>query len=131
MTYKEDIVAAIAELKERNGSSAIAIKKLMQSKPPKDKKWFNYTFLQALKSGVTSGDFIQLKNSYKLSADFKKASTAKPKAKAVVAKKKATATKKVSAPKKKANRDKGEDIYHQEGFGSKEEGYRPKEALCY
>ena len=100
MTYKEDIVESILELKERSGSSAIAIKKLMQSKLAKDKKWFNYTFLQALKTGVANGDFVQLKNSYKLSPDFKKSVT-KPKAKAAAPKKKATTTK-AAAPKKKA-----------------------------
>ena len=50
----------------------IAIKKFMQSKLPADKKWANGIFLNALKTGVANGDFVQNKNSYKLSADFKK-----------------------------------------------------------
>ena len=115
MSYKAGIVEAIKELKDRNGSSAIAIKKVMQGKLAKDKKWQNATFLQALKNGVAAGEFVQNKNSYKLSADFKK-KAAKPKkaapakkAKAPVTKKKApvkkttakkTATKKTTKPKK-------------------------------
>ena len=72
MAYKEGIIVAINELKDRTGSSTIAIKKHMQDRLPKDKKWMNATFLSALKSGVASGDFVKVKNSYKLSADFKK-----------------------------------------------------------
>jgi histone H1/5 len=103
MSYKEGVYSAVAELKDRTGSSMIAIKKLMQANQPKDKKWLNKTFLTALKSGVAAGDLVQVKNSYKLSADFKKAATkkataaAKPKA---APKKKTTAKK--SAPKKKS-----------------------------
>jgi histone H1/5 len=112
MSYKAGIVEIISELKDRTGSSMIAIKKAMQAKLPKDKKWQNATFLQALKNGVASGDFVQLKSSYKLSPEFKKkatkvASTAaadKPKSvpKKKVTAKKATATKAPTKPKKKA-----------------------------
>lgn len=118
MSYKAGIVEAINELKDRNGSSMMAIKKLMMGKLAKDKKWMNATFLAALKSGVKSGELVQVKNSYKLSADFKKAIVKKttkaaadeaaPKKKAVVKKPKATPAaktepkKKVTAPKKKA-----------------------------
>ena len=93
MSYKAGIVEAITELKDRNGSSMIAIKKYMQAKLPKDKKWQNATFLQALKSGVAAGDFVQHKQSYKLSAEFKK--KAKKSSKAPTKKAKA-APKKVS-----------------------------------
>lgn len=61
MSYKQGIVEAITDLKDRNGSSIIAIKKAMQGKLPKDKKWQNATFLLALKAGVTAGDFVQVK----------------------------------------------------------------------
>ena len=83
MSYKAGIVKAIDELKDRTGSSMIAIKKHMQANLPKDKKWMNAVFLKTLKAGVASGDFVQNKNSYKLSADFKKkaASAGKPKKK--------------------------------------------------
>lgn len=106
MSYKAGIVKAIEELKDRTGSSMIAIKKHMQALMPADKKWMNAMFLKALKDGVKAGDFTQVKNSYKLSPDFKKkaAAAAKPKKapkKKVVPKKKA-APKKKSAPKKKA-----------------------------
>lgn len=102
MSYKEGIVKAITELGDRTGSSMIAIKKNMQASIG-DKKWLNTTFLKALKSGVESGDFVQNKNSYKLSADFKKNAAKKLKTapKKVAAKKKTTAPKKAVAPKKK------------------------------
>jgi len=107
MSYKQGIIDAILELKDRTGSSSISIKKLMQSKLPADKKWMNATYLAALKHGVASGDFVQVKNSYKLSAPFKAKLSKPPKAKVVKkkapAKKKAAAgTKKKTAPKKKA-----------------------------
>eukprot|EP00566_Odontella_aurita_P027811 CAMPEP_0113560020 /NCGR_PEP_ID=MMETSP0015_2-20120614/19209_1 /TAXON_ID=2838 /ORGANISM="Odontella" /LENGTH=170 /DNA_ID=CAMNT_0000461699 /DNA_START=111 /DNA_END=623 /DNA_ORIENTATION=- /assembly_acc=CAM_ASM_000160 len=108
MSYKAGIVKAIDELKDRSGSSMIAIKKHMQANLPKDKKWMNATFLSALKSGVAAGDFVQIKNSYKLSPEFKqkrisaeKATAKKAKDKAKAAAKKATAPKKKAAPKKK------------------------------
>ena len=95
---------AIAELKDRTGSSSIAIKKHMQANMPADKKWMNTAFLKALRDGVTAGDLVQIKGSYKLSASFKEnaKSAGKPKKapKKKVAPKK-TAPKKKSAPKKK------------------------------
>lgn len=93
MSYKAGIVVAITELKDRSGSSMIAIKKFMQDKLPAEKKWQNAVFLSALKSGVASGDFVKVKNSYKLSPEFK----ASQKKKAAPAKK---AAPKKAAPKK-------------------------------
>jgi histone H1/5 len=115
MSYKEGIINAVTELKDRNGSSMIAIKKHMQEHMPKDKKWLNATFLTALKNGVAADEFVKIKASYKLSADFKKkllkkdapkkAAPKKAAAKKTTAKKttakKATATKKTTATKKK------------------------------
>lgn len=107
MSYKEGIVKAITELKDRTGSSMQAIKKHMLADMG-DKKWMNAVFLKALKSGVESGDFVQNKNSYKLSAEFKKKLNKKskpaPKKKAPPAspKKTAASKKKVASPKKKA-----------------------------
>ena len=83
MSYKAGIVKAIEELKDRTGSSMISIKKHMQANMPADKKWMNAMFLKALKDGVKSGDFTQVKNSYKLSADFKKKAVAATKPKKV------------------------------------------------
>eukprot|EP00957_Ditylum_brightwellii_P000086 5887-Ditylum_brightwellii.AAC.1 len=84
-----------------------AIKKHMQANMPSDKKWLNATFLTALKSGAAAGDFIKVKNSYKLPPEFKKKriEAAKPKKaapKKKVAPKKKAAPKKKTAPKKKA-----------------------------
>merc|ERR1711934_957618 len=104
-------------LKDRTGSSSIAIKKHMQANLPKDKKWLNTTFLTALKKAVANGDLVQVKGSYKLSPDFKKKEIAAakpkkkpapkkkaaPKKKKTAPKKKKTAPKKKSAPKKKAS----------------------------
>ena len=56
MSYKAGIVAAITELKDRTGSSSIAIKKHMQANLPADKKWMNATFLAALKKAVADPD---------------------------------------------------------------------------
>eukprot|EP00586_Coscinodiscus_wailesii_P019191 CAMPEP_0172494560 /NCGR_PEP_ID=MMETSP1066-20121228/51212_1 /TAXON_ID=671091 /ORGANISM="Coscinodiscus wailesii, Strain CCMP2513" /LENGTH=156 /DNA_ID=CAMNT_0013265631 /DNA_START=114 /DNA_END=584 /DNA_ORIENTATION=+ len=103
MSYKEGIIKAIEEHNDRTGTSMVAIKKHMQANLASDKKWLNATFLAALKSGVASGDFVQVKGSYKLSADFKKkrAGALKPKTKPKkAAPKKKTAPKK-TAPKKK------------------------------
>ena len=104
MVYKEGIVAAITALKDRNGSSMIAIKKHMKENLPKDKKWVNGMFLKALKAGVASGEFVQVKSSYKLSPEFKKKAAKKdaPKKKAPAKKtsaKKKTATKKTATKK--------------------------------
>mmetsp|Transcript_19692 Transcript_19692/g.33639 ORF Transcript_19692/g.33639 Transcript_19692/m.33639 type:complete len:188 (-) Transcript_19692:444-1007(-) len=98
MSYKAGIIEAIQELKDRNGSSMIAIKKVMQSRIPKGKTWKNYTFLTTLKTGVASGEFIQIKNSYKLAPDFKKSL---PKEKANITVKK-TVSKKQDPKRKKA-----------------------------
>ena len=106
MSYKEGIVKTIEGLKDRTGSSMIAIKKIMQSELTSDKKWMNTTFLSALKSLVAAGDLIQVKNSYKLSPDFKKKRAAslkaKPKAKPKAKKATTTISKKKTAPKKKS-----------------------------
>lgn len=103
VSYKEGIIKALDELKDRTGSSLPAIKKHMQASLPQDKKWANGMFLSVLKSMVTSGDIVQTKGSYKLSADFKKKRTdaSKPKK----PKKKAEAPKKKAAPKKVAKKD--------------------------
>lgn len=100
MSYKAGIIDAISALKDRTGSSTIAIKKYMQSKMPQDKPWANATFLATLKKGVASGEFVQVKNSYKLSADAKKAMTKKAAPKSAPAAKKAA--KKVSSPYSRA-----------------------------
>jgi len=96
MSYKAGIVAAITELKDRTGSSTIAIKKHMQENMAADKKWLNGMFLKALKDGVAKGDLIKEKASYKLSAAAKAKAAAKKKAAP-----KKSLPKKKAAPKKK------------------------------
>jgi histone H1/5 len=106
VSYKEGIVKALDELKDRTGSSLPAIKKHMQASLPQDKKWANGMFLSILKSMVTSGDLVQTKGSYKLSAEFKKKRTDALKPKKPKKKTEATTTKKTvpkkAAPKKAA-----------------------------
>jgi len=103
MSYKEGIIKSIEELKDRNGSSMISIKKHMQANLPKDKKWINGFFLMAIRSSVIAGDFVKVKNSFKLSLEFKKkrSDLLKPKKKAVAVKK--SVSKKKSVPKKKVS----------------------------
>lgn len=97
MSYKQGIVDAIQELGDRMGSSSIAIKKHMQARHPKDKKWQNATFLSSLKSAVDKGQLVKNKNSYRLHPDFKKklkgSSTTKKKATVVKKAEKKLATK--------------------------------------
>ena len=106
MSYEAGIITAITELKDRTGSSSIAIKKHMQANLPAVKKWLNATFLSALKKMVADGDLVQLKASYKISADYKKKAAASSKPKKAPKKKaapnKKTAPKKKTTPKKKA-----------------------------
>mmetsp|Transcript_14832 Transcript_14832/g.32885 ORF Transcript_14832/g.32885 Transcript_14832/m.32885 type:complete len:221 (+) Transcript_14832:101-763(+) len=80
MSYKAKIVTAIQDLKDRTGSSAIAIKKhIMHANP--EMNWMNSVFLTTLKKSVADKDFIQIKGSYKLSPEYKKklADALKPK----------------------------------------------------
>ena len=70
--YKAGIIAAITELKDRTGSSRPAIKAHIEAANA-GKSWANGTFLKVLRDMVASGDLIQVKQSYKLSPEFKKA----------------------------------------------------------
>ena len=106
MSYKAGIIEAITEQKERSGSSSISIKKYMQAKLPAGKTWKNATFLLALKNGVASGDLVQNKNSYKLSAEFKKKTADALKPKKTVGKKKAAPKATKKKPVKKVSKKK-------------------------
>eukprot|EP00934_Nitzschia_sp_Nitz4_P000477 Nitzschia sp. Nitz4//scaffold7_size249615//18182//19339//NITZ4_001139-RA/size249615-augustus-gene-0.18-mRNA-1//-1//CDS//3329558328//477//frame0 len=110
------IKEAITALKDRTGSSPIAINKWIESEKKQTVK--PHIMKAALKRGVETGTLVKVKASYKVSAEAKKAATKKPaapKAKAVVkkattetkkvtkktvAKKKTAPVKKASAPKK-------------------------------
>lgn len=97
MTYKKEILKTVTELKDRNGSSMVAIRKVMKSTLPAEKKWLNATFLAALKSMVASGELQKVKNSFKLPTTLKTNKKA-----AVPSKlKKKVPLKKKPAPKKK------------------------------
>ncbi|CAD6501436.1 BgTH12-01688 [Blumeria graminis f. sp. triticale] len=113
VTYQDMITDAIITLKERNGSSRVALKKYIKAnyKNVVDGKLFDSLFNRALKSGVEKGLFAQPKGSSggtKLAKKEPKPAAAKAVSKAADAKatdkkvvaKKSTATKK--APAKKA-----------------------------
>ena len=70
--YKAGIVAAITDLKDRTGSSRQAIKKHIEANN-KGKTFANGMFLKVLKDMVAAGDLVQVKGSFKLSPEFKKA----------------------------------------------------------
>ena len=69
--YKASIIAAITNLKDRNGSSRQAIKKQIEEANP-GKKFANGTFLKTLKDMVAAGDLVPVKQHYKLSTGLKK-----------------------------------------------------------
>ncbi|KAJ6323784.1 hypothetical protein OIU76_011138 [Salix suchowensis] len=122
-TYQEMIKEAIVALKERTGSSQIAIAKFIEEKQKSNLPAnFKKLLLVQLKKLVANGKLVKVKNSFKLppkssatdAAAIKKAAPAKPKPKAetkpkstpvkrkVVAKPKAAKTDVVKSPAKKA-----------------------------
>ncbi|KAB5537608.1 hypothetical protein DKX38_015141 [Salix brachista] len=121
-TYQEMIKEALVALKERTGSSQIAIAKFIEEKQKSNLPAnFKKLLLVQLKKLVANGKLVKVKNSFKLppkssatdAAAIKKAAPAKPKAETkpkstpvkrkVVAKpKKAAKTEVVKSPAKKA-----------------------------
>ncbi|KAG5236313.1 histone [Salix suchowensis] len=121
-TYQEMIKEALVALKERTGSSQIAIAKFIEEKQKSNLPAnFKKLLLVQLKKLVANGKLVKVKNSFKLppkssatdAAAIKKAAPAKPKPKAetkpkstpvkrkVVAKPKAAKTDVVKSPAKK------------------------------
>merc|ERR1719310_2292487 len=102
-SYLEKIVEAITDLKDRTGSSPIAIEKWIQANYKRDN--YNRRYLRnALKSGVEKGTIAihhNHKGSYKLGKP-----APKPKKKKPPAKKKAPAKKKKKTTKKKTTKKK-------------------------
>ena len=103
------IKAAIETLKERKGSSLIAIKKYCATNYKIDPVKMSSFFKKALASGVEKKTILQVKGvgasgSFKLAKEEKKPKTAKPKssAKKPAASKKKTAAKSKPAASKKA-----------------------------
>mmetsp|Transcript_20669 Transcript_20669/g.44994 ORF Transcript_20669/g.44994 Transcript_20669/m.44994 type:complete len:141 (+) Transcript_20669:103-525(+) len=94
---------AILDMKDRTGSSLVAINKWIESNEKKEIK--KHVMKSALAKAVTDGVLVKVKASYKLSPDAKKALTVKkakkPLKKAVKPKKKTTATKKKTTASKK------------------------------
>jgi len=111
-SYQDMIKDAIINLKERNGSSRVALKKYVKvnNNINATDKMFDSLFNKALKSGVEKGEFSQPKGSSGGTKLAKK--EPKPAAKPAAAKpkaapaKKAATTKKAAAPKKAAAKPK-------------------------
>jgi len=120
-SYQDMIKDAIINLKDRQGSSRVALKKYVKANNSINAtdKMFDVLFNKALKTGVEKGEFSQPKGSSggtKLAKKEPKPAAAKPAAKSAPAKKpaatkakkpatatkKATTTKKAAAPKKTA-----------------------------
>nr|XP_018630184.1 histone H1-like isoform X2 [Nicotiana tomentosiformis] len=104
--YAEMISEAIVALKERTGSSQVAIAKFIEEKQKDLPSNFRKLLLVQLKKLVASGKLTKIKGSFKLApAAAKPAAPAKPKKTAVAAgaaKTKAVAPKKVVVKKAKA-----------------------------
>ncbi|KAK2401628.1 histone H1 [Trifolium repens] len=98
-TYEEMIKEAIVTLKEKTGSSQIAIAKFIEEKHKNLSPNFKKLLLQALKKNVASGKLVKVKSSFKLSPATK---ASEPKTKPAVAKPKTKPAAKVTAVKAKA-----------------------------
>merc|ERR1712048_619439 len=98
--YADMVKAAIVALKDRTGSSAVAIAKYLDGNyklPETYKKSLSLT----LKKLVESGKLVKVKASYKLGSLKTEPKKKDVKKKTTAAKKKTTAAKKKTAPKKK------------------------------
>jgi len=105
-SYQNMITDAIINLKERNGSSRVALKKYVRAnnKITISDSMFDSLFNRALKAGVEKGIFAQPKGSSggtKLAKKEPKPAAPKPAAKST---EKKTTEKKVAAPKKTATK---------------------------
>ncbi|KAL9401413.1 hypothetical protein Peur_005262 [Populus x canadensis] len=107
-TYHEE---AIVALKERSGSSQIAIAKFLEEKHKSNLAAnFKKLLVVQLKKLVANGKLVKVKNSFKLpskssakdAASVKKAAPAKPKAEAKPKREKAAKAEAVKSPAKKA-----------------------------
>jgi len=109
-TYIAMITAAVGALKDRKGSSAIAIKKYIVANYKVDEKSCRPHLVMAIKKGVASGALKQVKGtgatgSFKLAEKEKKAAKPKvAKAKKSPAKAKKPAKKATKSPKKAAKK---------------------------
>ncbi|KAI5580321.1 hypothetical protein POPTR_008G162300v4 [Populus trichocarpa] len=110
-TYHEMVKEAIVALKERSGSSQIAIAKFIEEKHKSNLPVnFKKLLLVQLKKLVANGKLVKVKNSFKLppkssakdAASVKKAAPANPKAEAKPKPEKAAKAEAVKSPAKKA-----------------------------
>ncbi len=63
---------AITRLKDRTGSSSVAIRKYMLANIPDNRTtWMNHMFLGQLKKMVADGILVKVKDYYKISAHYK------------------------------------------------------------
>lgn len=101
MATIKTITEAILALKDRTGSSVIAINKWIESEKKAPIK--KHVMKAALKNGVEKGILTQVKNSYKVSPEAKKVAKKKeaPKPKKATSTSTKKAPKKASAAKKK------------------------------
>ena len=71
-TYRTGIMDAITRLKDRTGSSSVAIRKYMLANIPDNRTtWMNHMFLGQLKKMVADGILVRIKDHYKISARYK------------------------------------------------------------
>merc|ERR1712065_67835 len=102
LAWKDMIFAAIADLKDRTGSSRVAIGRWILANFATSEDKVTLLLNRTLKREVEKGTLVQVKQSFKLSPDTKKA-LAKAAKKAAPAKK-TTKPKKKAAPKKKTTK---------------------------
>ncbi|KAL3359664.1 hypothetical protein AABB24_016280 [Solanum stoloniferum] len=101
--YVEMISEAITTLKERTGSSQVAIAKFIEEKQKGLPSNFRKLLLVQLKKLVASGKLTKIKSSFKISPVVKPAAVVKPKkAPAPATKKKSTSSTAAAAAKPKA-----------------------------
>merc|ERR1712076_220697 len=94
------VKAAIKALADKKGSSLAAIKKYVAANYKVDIVKISPFIRKALKKGVESKAWVQVKGSYKLAKEAKKPKVKKPKAKKAAAKKPKSPKKAAAKPKK-------------------------------
>merc|ERR1712065_93099 len=101
LAWKDMIFAAIADLQDRTGSSRVAIGRWILANFATSEDKVTLLLNRTLKREVEKGTLVQVKQSFKLSPDTKKALAKAAKKAAPAKKNKAAPKKKKAAPKKK------------------------------
>ncbi|KAJ8605331.1 hypothetical protein CTAYLR_002378 [Chrysophaeum taylorii] len=81
-SYADMAMRAVEQLKDRSGSSAVAISKWIKARYPVHATKYKQSVSAALKSAVAAGKLVKVKASFKLSAKEARARQGKPKKKA-------------------------------------------------